>query len=108
MEIIAIICQGIPYVAGIVGFACCFRMYQSGRNWAWLLVGCAYLQPFLLVLMRLLRGRPIFPYKSSSLGSDGVLVVNYNFEIPVLVILSVVGLVLLVRAQHASPRASTE
>jgi uncharacterized membrane protein len=97
MEIIAIISHLLRYVLAVVAVILCVMLFRRQRQFGWLFVGAVFLEPLLLLVMRAFRGRPLLSYKTQALGSDGVLHVNYQWDFPVLYILTVIGLFLLVR-----------
>jgi hypothetical protein len=60
-------------------------------------VSGVFLEPFVLMLMRAVRDRPLLRYRTSGPAVDGVGQLTYNVDFPVLYILAVVGLFMLVR-----------
>src|SRR5450432_2386791 len=97
MEVIAVISHLAHYILAAVAIVLCVILYRRQRKCGWLLVGTVFREPFVLLVMRAIHGRPLFSYKTQSLGSDGVLHINYQWDFPVLYVLAVIGLYLLVR-----------
>jgi hypothetical protein len=108
MEILAIACQVFAYLVYLLGIGCCLRLYRYEHNWGWLLFGAVYLEPFYWLIRRLISGRRLFPYTSLSVGEDGVQIVDYEFLVPSFVIISVAGLMLLVRASRSNRNPKQE
>jgi hypothetical protein len=63
----------------------------------WLFVSAIFLEPFYLLVVRAIRGRPLLAYKTVSAGSDSFMHVTYRWDFPLFYILAVVGLFLLFR-----------
>ena len=97
MEAIAIISHLLHYVLGILAVCFCITLFSQERMYGWLLVSLVFCEPFVLLIMRAVRGHPLFSYKTMSVGSDGVMQVSYRMDFPILYCAAVVGLFLLVR-----------
>lgn len=70
-----------------------FRHYQ---NFGWLILACAFSEPFVLLLIRIIRGKRWFTYISYG-PAGGIAQVTVKWEIPCFYFAIVVALVLLVR-----------
>jgi len=97
MEAIAITSHLLHYILASLAVTFCIMLFRHYRQVGWLLVCEVFLEPFAVLLMRAIRGRPLLPYRTMGAGPDGIMHVNYSMDFPVLYILAVVGLFLLVR-----------
>ena len=97
MEALAIISHLLHFVLAILAVYFCVSLFRRHRECGWLLVSVVFLEPFVLLLMRAIRGRPLLAYKSVSAGSDGIMQVSYRMDFPFLYIIAVIGLFMLVR-----------
>ncbi len=97
MEALAIISHLLHYVLAILAVYFCIMLFRRGRALGWLLISAVFLEPFLLLVVRVIRGRQLLAYKTVSTGSDGIMQISYRMDFPFLYIVSVVGLFLLVR-----------
>jgi hypothetical protein len=97
MEALALFSHLLHYVLAVVAVYLCVTLYRRHRQCGWLLVSAVFLEPFVLMLMRAVRGRPLLRYSTSGPAVDGADQLTYNVDFPVLYILAVVGLFMLVR-----------
>ena len=82
----------------------CITLFRRHGACGWLLLGAVFLEPFVLLIMRAIHGHPLLTYKTMSAGSDGIGVISYKVDFPVLYIISVIGLFLLVRQSQKTDR----
>ena len=97
MEAVALISHLLRYVLAIVAILFCVALFRRQRACGWLLVGVVFLEPFVFLFMRAMRGRPWLAYKSVSASPDGVMEVSYRLDFPFFYIAAVVGLFMLMR-----------
>ena len=97
MEAPAIISHLLHFVLAILAVYFCVTLYRRHHACGWLLVSAVFLEPFLLLVMRAIRGRPLLVYKTMAAGSDGIAQVSYRMDFPFLYIVAVIGLFMLVR-----------
>ena len=97
MEALAIISHLLHYFLAVAALYFCIALFRRQRVWGWLLLSAIFLEPFYLLLMRAIRGRPLLPYKVVSAGSDGIMQVSYRLDFPFFYVLAVVGLFLVFR-----------
>jgi hypothetical protein len=97
MEALAIISHLLRYVLAILAVYFCVTLFRQRRACGWLFVSAVFLEPFVLLVMRAVRGSPLLAYKTVSAGSDGIMLVGYRMDFPFLYIIAVVGLFMLVR-----------
>ena len=97
MEALAIISHLLHFVLAILAIYFCVTLFRRHRACGWLLVSAVFLEPFVLLFMRAIRGRPLLAYKTVSAGSDGIMQVSYRMDLPFLYIIAVAGLFMLVR-----------
>jgi hypothetical protein len=97
MEAVAIISHLLHYVLAAAALYFCVTLYRHRRVWGWLLLSTVFLEPFYLLFVRAIRGRPLLTYKSVSAGSDGIMQVSYRLDFPFFYILAVLGLFLIFR-----------
>lgn len=97
MEALAILSHLLHYVLAVIAVTICLRLYRPQRQWGWLFLSAIFLEPFVLLVMRVLNGRPLMPYKVVNHGADLIMNVTYRYNFPFLYLLALVGLVLLFR-----------
>ena len=97
MEALAILSHLLLYVLAIIAIALCVRFYRRHRQCGWLFLAAVFLEPFVLLIMRALRGRPLMPYKVVSSSPEPLMQVSYRIDFPFLLTLGVIGLFLLAR-----------
>ena len=97
MEALAILSHLLHYVLAIIAIALCVRFYRRQRQCGWLFLAAVFLEPFVLLIMRAMRGRPLMPYKVVSSGPEPFMQINYRIDFPFLLTLGVIGLFLLAR-----------
>jgi hypothetical protein len=97
MEPFAIISHLLPYVLAIFAVYLCIALFRQRRAFGWLFLSAVFLEPFLKLIICAFRGRPLLPYRTISVGSDGIMQVSYRMDFPFLSILAVVGLFMLLR-----------
>ena len=97
MEALAIISHLLHFVLAILAIYFCVTLFHRHRACGWLLVSAVFLEPFVLLLMRAIRGRPLLAYKTVSAGADGIMQVSYRMDFPFLYLIAVIGLFMLVR-----------
>ena len=96
-EALAIFSHLLHYVLAVAAVYFCVTLFRRGRGLGWLLLSAVFCEPFYLLFMRAIRGRPLLAYKSVSAGSDGIMQVSYRLDFPFLYILAVIELFLLFR-----------
>ena len=96
METIAIILHLLHYVLALLAVIFCIILFRHHRQIGWLLICAVFLEPFVLLVMRAVRGRPLLPYRAMVTGPDGIMHVGYRMDFSVFYIVAVVGLFLLV------------
>ena len=104
MEALAIISHLLHYVLAVAALYFCVTLYQRGRVLGWIFISAIFLEPFYLLVVRAIRGRPLLAYKSVSVGSDGIMEVIYRVDFPFFYILAVVGLFLIFRQSQKEIR----
>ncbi|HZF01922.1 MAG TPA: hypothetical protein VE344_08510 [Methylomirabilota bacterium] len=97
METIAIISQLSYYVFAFLAVALCVILFRHYHQFAWLLVSVAFVQPFWVLLMRIIHGRPLLYYITMTTAPDGSLKTGYRVEFPVFYIVAIIELYLLVK-----------
>ena len=97
MQTISIISQLSYYVASLVAVTLCVILFRQSRQRGWLLVSVAFIQPFWLLLTRIIYGRPLLYYITMTTASDGSLKTSYRIEFPFFYIVAIIGLYLLVK-----------
>ena len=97
MEFLAFISHLLRYVLALVAVLFCVALFRRQGACGWLFVGVVFLEPFVFLLMRAIRGRPLLAYKTVSASPDGVIDVSYRVDFPFFYIAAVVGLFMLMR-----------
>ena len=97
MEALAITSHLLHYVLAVLAIYFCVTLFRRSRACGWLLVSAVFLEPFFLLVMRVIHGRPLLAYKTTSLGADGIMQISYRMDFPFCYIVAVVGLFMLVR-----------
>jgi hypothetical protein len=97
MQSLAIISHLLHYALAVAGVYFCITLFRQRRVFGWLLLSAVFLEPLVLLVMRVFRGRSLLPYKTTALGPDGIAEVSYRMNLPFFYILAVVGLFMLVR-----------
>jgi len=97
MEALAIISHILHFVLAIVAICFCVTLFRRHRACGWLMLSAVFLEPFVLLLMRSIRGRSLLAYKTVSTGSDGIMEISYRVDFPFLYIVAVIGLFMLAR-----------
>jgi hypothetical protein len=100
MEALAISSHLVRYVLSILAVYFCITLFLRRRALGWLLVSALFLEPFLLLVMRAIHGRPLLAYKTVSAGSDGVMQASYHMDFSFLYLVAVIGLFMLVRGSQ--------
>lgn len=98
MEITALTFDLLHYLLTIVAGSLCLALFRRNRQWGWLLMSVAFLQPVGFLITRAVLGHPMLTYKFSTVGADGLPSEIYRVDFPLLEMLAVIGLVLLVRS----------
>ncbi len=88
------------FVLAGISVGLCIALFRQRREIGWLLLGTAFLYPFLTALLRVLQGRHFFTYISHGPVVNGVAQINYNLEFPWFYLLVVLGLVMLWSARR--------
>jgi hypothetical protein len=97
MESLAIISHLLHFAFAILAVYFCVVLFRRHRAWGWLLVSAVFLQPFVLLVMRAIRGYPLLAYKTAAAGSDGMMQISYRLDFPFLYLITVAGLFMLAR-----------
>jgi hypothetical protein len=98
METLAIIAAVSYYVFAFLAVALCVVLFRHYRQYGWLLVGVAFIQPIWLLAVRLIHGRPLLYYITATTEApDGSIRHDYHIGFPILHIVAIIGLYLLVR-----------
>ena len=105
MEIIAIISQLSYYIFGALAVVLCVVLFRRQRQFGWLLVSVAFIQPFYALLMRAIHGRPLLTYMTVGRSPEGFQQISYRIEFPVFYIVAIIGLYLLVQKTRHEPVA---
>jgi hypothetical protein len=101
METLAIIAAVSYYVFAFLAVALCVILFRHYRQYGWLLVGVAFIQPIWLLAVRLIHGRPLLYYITATTAPDGSIKTGYHIGFPVFHIVAIIGLYFLVRkARH--------
>lgn len=72
MESLALFSHLLHYVLAVVAVYFCVTLYRRHRQCGWLLVSAVFLEPFVLMLTRAVRDRPLLRYQTSGPAEDGV------------------------------------
>jgi hypothetical protein len=102
MEALAILSHLLHYVLAITAIVLCVRFYRRQRQCGWLFLTAVFLEPFVLLIIRALRGRPLMPYKVVSSSPEPFMQVSYRIDFPFLLMLGVIGLFLLAKEVRRS------
>lgn len=97
MEALAIISHLLHFVLALSAIYFCVTLFRRHRACGWLLVSAVFLEPFVSLFMRAIRGRSLLAYKTVSAGAEGIAQITYRVDFPFLYTIAVVGLFLLVR-----------
>jgi hypothetical protein len=97
-EIIAAVLFYSNYVLAAIAIYLCVMLFRNYRNFGWLLLGCAFLFPFIFLAMRAALGRPLLTYRRYGTPIDGVPTLVVNWEFPGFYLIVVAALLLLLRA----------
>jgi hypothetical protein len=97
MEALAILSHLFHYVLALLAIFFCVQLYRRQRQHGWLFLAAVFLEPFVPLFMRALRGRPLMPYKVVSSGPEPFMQIEYRIDFPFLLMLGVIGLCLLAR-----------
>ena len=101
METLAIIAAASYYVFAFIALALCVILFRHYRQYGWLLVSVAFIQPIWTLAMRLLCGQPLLYYITATTTPDGSIKTGYHIAFPAFHIVAIIGLYLLVRkARH--------
>lgn len=104
LHFVAITSHLLHFVVALLAIWCCILLFRHHRQRGWILLAAIFLEPFVLLVMRAIRARPLLPYRTYGGVVDGALQVNYRIDFPVLLIVAAVGLWMLVR--HARREAA--
>ena len=105
MEIIAIISQLSQYIFAALAVIFCVVLYRRQRQFGWLLVSVAFIQPFYALILRAIHGRPLLTYMTVGSTSGGLQTVSYRIDFPFFYIVAIIGLYLLVQKARHEPVA---
>jgi hypothetical protein len=100
MELLVITLHLLRFALAILAVGFCVTLFRRHHACGWLFVSAVFYEPFALLAMRAIRGRPLLAYKTVSAGSDGVMQVSYHADFPILYIVAVIGLFMLVRGSQ--------
>jgi hypothetical protein len=76
VETLAIGSQLLHFVMAILALYFCVTLFLRQHAYGWLLLGAGFLEPFVLLLMRAVRGRSLLAYKTVSSSADGIMQVS--------------------------------
>lgn len=101
IQSVAILLAVFHNILAVVAFALCLKLFRRHRQMGWVLVGAVFLEPLYVLLVHAINGEPLLYYQSETVH-NGVLIVRYKFDFPVLYILSVIGLFMLAQRKDKS------
>src|ERR1043166_4505569 len=82
--------------AAAIGF--CISLFRRTHSVGWLFLGVVFIEPFYNLATRFAHGRPLLPYRTMGPGTGGAGGnITIHFDIPMLYVFALVGLLLLAR-----------
>lgn len=103
-EIIPAILFFSNYALAAIAIGLSIVLYRHYHQAGWLVLGAAFLSPYIFLALRLIHGQSLLTYRTIRPGTDGIPVVTYNMEIPGFYLITVAGLLLLIREARRGKR----
>jgi hypothetical protein len=97
LEILAAALFVSRFLLAAIAIGLCLLLF--GKSWlaGWILLALAFLEPFILELIRLIQNKPLLTYRAVGPVVNGAMTLNYRLEFPFFYLITVVGLFALVK-----------
>jgi hypothetical protein len=97
MEALAIILQLLRFVLAALAVYFCVALFRQHRRAGWLLLSALFAEPFLELVLRLLKGGAFFTTQTTRSAEGDILHVTYRLQLPILYYVAFIGLFILFR-----------